>query len=274
MPLRNKWNKAGHLHLSSCCCYGKCKGPAVPVLNYAPCHEDMRGSGGIILCISNLALDGIEGSASRPDHFIPQCPLHRGLLGPWGSVGCCGEEANLCSLAATQSLHQLGHTWNRSTHCTLNLIMLLFFRDQSCQLWALPFLNPPHFYHYSQHHWPWHVTVQSTVLDSHLSLILSQIFVQTFLLTDPNLHLYQRSTWSFLFFVFWGHLMMLSVSRLYTIKEKDAWYPGNRLWGSSHSLIVVFPWRDSAKPWKSSQDSFCPSQHFPNMSPNQVAWSH
>jgi hypothetical protein len=36
----------------------------VLVLNYAPYHEDIWGSVGIILCISTLALRGVEGSAS------------------------------------------------------------------------------------------------------------------------------------------------------------------------------------------------------------------
>lgn len=103
MPLRNKWNKVGHLHLSTWCWYGKCKGPAVPVHNYAPCHDDMRGSGGIILCIFNLSTRGSWWVSFLtwplyPLGKSPQCPLHRGLVGPWASATCCGEETNLLLL--------------------------------------------------------------------------------------------------------------------------------------------------------------------------------
>jgi hypothetical protein len=52
--------------------YPKGKGKVVPVLNWAPRHEDVLGSGGIAPRILwPPALDGGERSASRTSHFTP-----------------------------------------------------------------------------------------------------------------------------------------------------------------------------------------------------------
>jgi hypothetical protein len=49
----------------------KKKGKFVPVLNYAPRHEDVWGSGDIAPPFLTLALDGGEWSASCPSRFTP-----------------------------------------------------------------------------------------------------------------------------------------------------------------------------------------------------------
>jgi hypothetical protein len=73
----------------------------VLLLNWAPRHEGVLGSGGMAPCIlwPSPALDGGEWSASRPRPLYPQgksvlYPLDRRLGGPQSRCGCGGEEKN------------------------------------------------------------------------------------------------------------------------------------------------------------------------------------
>jgi hypothetical protein len=47
------------------------KGKVIRVLNEAPCHEDVGGSGGIAYEVLTLILDGGDWPASRCGRFIP-----------------------------------------------------------------------------------------------------------------------------------------------------------------------------------------------------------
>jgi hypothetical protein len=74
----------------------------VPVLNWAPHHEDVCWSGDIVPPFLILALDGGEWSASRPGHFTPgeraPNPLDWWLGGPQNRSGRCIVEKNISPL--------------------------------------------------------------------------------------------------------------------------------------------------------------------------------
>jgi hypothetical protein len=67
------------------------------LINYASCHEDMWGNGGITPFLTS-ALDRGYWSASRPQSF--PYPLDRRLHGPQRRSGRCGEEKNLVPAVA------------------------------------------------------------------------------------------------------------------------------------------------------------------------------
>jgi hypothetical protein len=76
------------------------KGKVVPVHNQAPCHKDVRGSGGIAPAFSTLALDGGEWSASNPGCFTPGTHWIGGWVSPRAGLDS-GEEKNLLPLPSS-----------------------------------------------------------------------------------------------------------------------------------------------------------------------------
>jgi hypothetical protein len=70
------------------------------VLNYAPRHEKVWGSGGIDLPFLTLALDGDEWLATRPGHFTP---VEKDPGTCWVG-GCVGPRASLDAVEKKKSL--------------------------------------------------------------------------------------------------------------------------------------------------------------------------
>jgi hypothetical protein len=82
-------------------CWSKMVTLSLDLMNEAPRHGDVWGSGGITPPIMTSTLDWGEWSASYPDRFTPrgnssQYPLHRRLGGPQSRHGRYGEGNILC----------------------------------------------------------------------------------------------------------------------------------------------------------------------------------
>jgi hypothetical protein len=85
------------------------------LINYAQCHEDILGSGGITPPFLTSALVGKEWSASRLVALVPRgkspsprCPLDRGLGGPQSRSGRCSEQKNFLSLSEIEPIGIVG----------------------------------------------------------------------------------------------------------------------------------------------------------------------
>jgi hypothetical protein len=76
------------------------------LINQAPRHDDVPGSGGIAPSFLTSALDGDEWAASRPGRFIrgenPRHPLYRRLGGTKSQYGRCGVKKNLLFLSGIE----------------------------------------------------------------------------------------------------------------------------------------------------------------------------
>jgi hypothetical protein len=97
--------------------HGK-NGEDLPVLTYAPRHEDTGGSDGgpIAPCILNLGTTWAWVYKPRP--FYPPYPLDRRLGGPQSRSGCARDGTNLKSLffLALSPIRRLSHPVVRSVY--------------------------------------------------------------------------------------------------------------------------------------------------------------